>query len=197
MRRILSNSLLYIFAAGGCDVDGCWHDYRSASKNFAEQNRLKPEMTEHEVLCVGLRTYFKCLEELHGCKGNIMYHSAKKFVRNRMNEKQCSSAGPVYTIDEIGEPVLPPDELCTYRGAKEYKHCVLFGDPHIQTFNSDFQTCRVKGAWPLIANEHLTVQATNENVSYSEGATATTKVSLLGYMFIIILENLISWLFSQ
>lgn len=163
------------FSGWGCDTDNCWASFQSTSMKLVKD----PDLSEKEVQCIGLRTYLQCLDNLHGCTGNIKFHSVKRHVRNKMKEVQCSSNGPTYTTkDEDIEEVLPPDELCTYREAKEYKRCGLFGDPHIQTFNNEFQTCTVKGAWPLVQNKYLTVQVTNELVSYSEGATATTKVSI-------------------
>ena len=68
---------------------------------------------------------------------------------------------------------------CTHpSGGKDILYCSLFGDPHLRTFNGDFETCAIHGAWPLISNSYLAVQVTNERVG--EGtATVTTKVSKL------------------
>ena len=160
----------------GCNVDQCWDNYQVAT---ATLNQRHSYTTENDIQCVGYRTYIGCLEALYGCKGNIKFHSIKKVVQKQMKEHNCTSSGPVYTGEF--EPVLPPDELCTYRQTTQHKHCGLFGDPHLRTFSGDFQTCRVQGAWPLIENEHLTVQVTNEPVSFTEGtaATATSKVSIV------------------
>lgn len=55
-------------------------------------------------------------------------------------------------------------------------HCGLFGDPHLQTFGAELQTCRVLGAWPLVENDYLTVQVTNAPVRST--ATVLSKVCL-------------------
>lgn len=66
---------------------------------------------------------------------------------------------------------------CTYQGRPEVTHCSFYGDPHLVTFNGDFQTCKVAGAWPLIDNAYLAVSVTNEAVVPGSAATATTKVN--------------------
>jgi len=59
-------------------------------------------------------------------------------------------------------------------------HCSFYGDPHLVTFNGDFQTCRVAGAWPLIDNAYLAVSVTNEAVVPGpSAATATTKITII------------------
>jgi hypothetical protein len=72
-----------------------------------------------------------------------------------------------------------------------YRHCGLFGDPHLRTFNNEFQTCRVQGAWPMVDNDYVTVQVTNDPVGEWEHmatATATSKVrvTFLSLSFILL-----------
>lgn len=159
-----------------CDVDRCWEESQVAYQTLKRQ-LSSSEAKDTDIRCTSLRTYLHCLENLHGCKGIIKFHSVKKVVKNQMSHYQCDPSLEIWT----GTPItlLPPDELCTYHGKKEYRHCGLFGDPHIRTFDNKFQTCRVQGAWPLVDNDHLTVQVTNEVVSRSVRATATTKLTVL------------------
>lgn len=164
--------IVFCVSVHACNVDHCWEEYQTSLHILSQKS---PDIGESNILCTSLRTYMKCLVELRGCKGNIKYHSVKKVVRNQMISHMCNPNGTVYEGDII--TILPPDELCTFHGTKKYKHCGLFGDPHIRTFDNRFQTCRVEGAWPLIDNDHLTVQVTNERVSETTSATATTKVS--------------------
>ena len=94
-----------------------------------------------------------------------------------MNEKDCSPGGPVFSQDNNENIVSQEYDLCRFKGKPVFKNCALFGDPHLRTFDNRHQTCKVQGAWPLVNNEHLTVQVTNDRVENSLGATATTKVS--------------------
>ncbi|KAL4227909.1 hypothetical protein ACF0H5_013348 [Mactra antiquata] len=183
-RRGRENTILALLVLGilintvhACDVDHCWVESNTAFTVLSQKPAADKSSESESIRCISLRTYMQCLVKLHGCKGNIRYHSVKKVVRNQMNSFQCNTSGDVY----VGETItfLPPDELCTFHGTKKYKHCGLFGDPHIRTFDNRFQTCRVEGAWPLIDNDHLTVQVTNARVSDTTNATATTKLTVL------------------
>jgi hypothetical protein len=173
--NIKVNHFICCISVHACNVDHCWEESQTAYQILTQESATTG-IKEPDIRCISLRTYMQCLVELQGCKGNIKFHSVKKVIRNQMNQYQCNSSGEVYT----GSPItfLPPDELCTYHGTKTYKHCGLFGDPHIRTFDNQFQTCSIQGAWPLIDNDHLTVQVTNEVVSQASKATATTKVSI-------------------
>jgi len=75
--------------------------------------------------------------------------------------------------------VMESSTFCTYQRRPEMTHCSFYGDPHLVTFNGDFQTCKVAGAWPLIDNAYLAVSVTNEAVVPGSSATATTKVNNL------------------
>ena len=174
---MIINVLHFGVSVYSCAVDMCWEKYERASDSLGLGHSDKS--VDSEVRCIPYRTYYQCLENLHGCKGNIKFHSVKKVVRNQMTHNKCSSSGPVYTSSSGEEiPILPPDALCQYQGKKVYRHCELFGDPHIRTFQGEFQTCRIKGAWPLVNNDYLTVQVTNDPVSESVAATAPSKVSI-------------------
>ena len=67
--------------------------------------------------------------------------------------------------------------MCTYTGTSKYKHCGMFGDPHLRTYSDVFNTCKVEGTWPLIDNDFMVVMATNVPVKEGSSATVTTKVS--------------------
>lgn len=57
-----------------------------------------------------------------------------------------------------------------------FLHCASFGDPHVRSFHHHFHTCRVQGAWPLLDNDFLFVQATSSPVASGANATTTRKV---------------------
>lgn len=86
---------------------------------------------------------------------------------------------PINSLPITGTEIkVESSSSCTYRGRPEVTHCSFYGDPHLVTFNGDFQTCKVAGAWPLIDNAYLAVSVTNEAVVPGSAATATTKVNI-------------------
>lgn len=58
-----------------------------------------------------------------------------------------------------------------------WRHCSLYGDPHLRTFGGDLQTCLAIGAWPLVDNAYVVVQVTNSPVG--KRATVLSKVTVL------------------
>lgn len=135
-----------------------------------------------QAACTALRTYRHCINKTVGCHGNILYYTIRNYVRQEMEGYNCTANGGTIEPSSDGNnpdskprPHMVP-AICLYRGSQTYKHCGLFGDPHLRTFYDEFQTCKVKGAWPLVNNEYLTVQVTNDAVLGNTDATATSKV---------------------
>ena len=140
--------------------------------------------------CQVAGVYLACLRgTARSCRGNLYFHSTMSTVGRLVNEHNCprhlpnaTSAGHVPLPSSSAAPprttnTPAPKRECTYQGRHRFRHCGLFGDPHLKTFKNEYQTCRVRGAWPLIDNPYLGVQVTNEPVIEGSPATATTKVS--------------------
>lgn len=68
------------------------------------------------------------------------------------------------------------DNECQFIKNPDYRHCGMFGDPHLRTFSDRLYTCSVVKAWKLIENDHITVMATNFPVEKDSEATVTTQV---------------------
>uniref|UniRef100_A0A3Q0S9E2 Hemojuvelin BMP co-receptor n=1 Tax=Amphilophus citrinellus TaxID=61819 RepID=A0A3Q0S9E2_AMPCI len=137
--------------------------------------------------CSALRSYAMCTKRLsRACRGDLAYHSAVQGIEDLLIQHRCPRAGPT-----VQPRPLPPGTLsgdaCLYERSffsregqtPEYLHCSVFGDPHIRTFNNDFQTCAVQGAWPLIDNEYLYVQATSSPARGGMYATVLTKITII------------------
>uniref|UniRef100_A0A4W6DMX0 Hemojuvelin BMP co-receptor n=1 Tax=Lates calcarifer TaxID=8187 RepID=A0A4W6DMX0_LATCA len=121
------------------------------------------------------------------CRGDLAYHSAVQGIEDLLIQHRCPRAGPTAQPRPVPQGTLSGD-ACVYESsfvgregrAAEYLHCGVFGDPHVRTFNDDFHTCAVQGAWPLIDNEYLYIQATS---SPSRGGTHGTVLSKITIIF--------------
>ena len=138
--------------------------------------------------CTAMRTFYLCIgNHSRLCHGDLNYHSAHRGIERQMKLFNCSKRGDVFKPSPRG--TTPPrgrHDACAYRKSSHgvratHRLCVLFGDPHLRTFDGAVETCSAQGAWPLVDNEHLTVQVTNEPATGVKGrATAITKVSRVG-----------------
>uniref|UniRef100_A0A3B1IM29 Repulsive guidance molecule BMP co-receptor a n=1 Tax=Astyanax mexicanus TaxID=7994 RepID=A0A3B1IM29_ASTMX len=160
-----------------------------------------PSSGPKEEFCTALRAYNSCVRRTaRTCRGDLAYHSAQHGIEDLMTQHNCSKEGPTAsprarTLSPPAPP-LPPQtnnfvpsdgpEVCHYERSlprhsapPNYTHCGFFGDPHLRTFNDDFQTCKVEGAWPLIHNKYLSVQVTNTPVLPGSAATATSKLTII------------------
>lgn len=135
--------------------------------------------------CSALRSYDLCTRRAaRTCRGDLVYHSAVQGIEDLLIQHHCPRTGP--TAQPRPLPQAPPSEdACRYEKgymlregrAPEYLHCGVFGDPHVRTFRKEFQTCAVPGAWPLIDNKYLYIQATSSRTRGGSYATALTKVN--------------------
>ncbi|XP_070692310.1 hemojuvelin [Pempheris klunzingeri] len=137
--------------------------------------------------CSALRSYAMCTKRMaRACRGDLAYHSAVQGIEDLLIQHRCPRAGPTTQPRPLPQGTLSGD-ACLYERSllsregrtPDYLHCGVFGDPHIRTFNDDFQTCAVQGAWPLIDNEYLYIQATSSPTRRGAHATALTKISII------------------
>ena len=168
-------------SALGCDMSICWDRYRQAEA--AAKNGLIQTATNEDSNCIALRTQLECIISLSmKCKRNIQYEGVKQSIIINMKKGGCPANGSTYTYDPTGPSnpkFIGSNLMCSFRGTKptrKYRHCSLFGDPHLRTFNNEFQTCKVEGTWTLVYNKNLSVQVTNDPVVFDGSATATSKV---------------------
>ncbi|BFY98696.1 hypothetical protein BsWGS_01736 [Bradybaena similaris] len=163
-----------------CHVERCTNDYE---KHRSQQDLAGQWSLDTQAVCTALRTYRHCINKTVGCHGNIMYYSLRNYVRQEMEINNCTANGQTVEPSSNSHSHKPHQHMvpaiCLYQGKKIYRHCGLFGDPHLRTFYDEFQTCKVKGAWPLVNNEYLTVQVTNDAVHGNTDATATSKLTVI------------------
>lgn len=133
--------------------------------------------------CSALRSYALCTRRMgRACRGDLAYHSAVQGIEDLLLQNRCPQAGPTTQPRSLAseDGCLHQEGLLAADGRPlEYLHCGVFGDPHIRTFSNDFHSCAMQGAWPLIDNDFLYVQATSSPVRTGSHATTLTKVSSL------------------
>lgn len=169
-----------------CRVEEC-------TRKFSHQMRQPIAPGANARYCAVLRSYAICIRATaRSCRGDLTYHTTSSLVIKWNSENNCSYILTSTKRDDDNynqntrhnHNNRPKNvnfgygfrEECAYRGKPRFRHCALFGDPHLRTFHDQLQTCTVKGAWPLIDNSYLAVQVTNGPVALDYRATAPTKV---------------------
>ncbi|KAL0591000.1 Hemojuvelin [Plecturocebus cupreus] len=141
-------------------------------------------------LCRALRSYALCTRRTaRTCRGDLAFHSAVHGIEDLMIQHNCSRQGPTAAPPPRGPglPGLAAPDPCDYEGRfarlhgrpPGFLHCASFGDPHVRSFHHHFHTCRVQGAWPLLDNDFLSVQATSSPVAPGANATAIRKLTII------------------
>ncbi|XP_041099067.1 hemojuvelin isoform X2 [Polyodon spathula] len=184
--RLLLTLLFVKQASAQCRILRCNSEFVAATLN------LEGGAGGEARYCSSLRSYALCTRRTsRACRGDLAYHSAAQGIEDLMIQHRCPKTGPTSRprpqapLSSHDGP--PAGDSCNYNRSfyfregrlPSYFHCGVFGDPHIRTFQDDFQTCRVKGAWPLIDNNYLYVQVTSAHVAKGSNATALTEITII------------------
>lgn len=173
-----------------CDLQDCLELFQAAQDSLQSRHdgsRHRPGSSTADsraTHCTVLRMFYHCISNMsRTCLGDLTYHSSNRYVHKQMRDKNCSQHGPVFRPPVVF-PQIPStgpsrnDNACTYRRATSHRFCSVFGDPHLRTFDGTHQTCRAIGAFPMIDNEFMSIQVTNEAVG-NTGASAVAKITVL------------------
>ncbi|KAJ7985648.1 hypothetical protein DPEC_G00354240 [Dallia pectoralis] len=177
-----------------CRILRCNSDFVAATLDLGGSNvgnsggseAVDSRQEGNAVYCSALRSYAMCTRRTaRACRGDLAYHSAVQGIEDLLIQHSCLRTGPTAQPRPLPQAPISGD-TCIYEDyfqregrAPDYLHCGVFGDPHIRTFHDQFQTCAVQGAWPLIDNEYLYVQATNSRMREGLDATALTKITII------------------
>uniref|UniRef100_A0A3Q4BBE7 Uncharacterized protein n=1 Tax=Mola mola TaxID=94237 RepID=A0A3Q4BBE7_MOLML len=173
-----------------CRILRCNSDFVAATLDLGSSAGGGAGLSREAVnagYCGALRSYSMCTKRMaRACRGDLAYHSAVQGIEDLLIQHRCPRAGPTAQPRPLPQGTLSGD-ACLYersvfsreRRRPEYLHCGVFGDPHVRTFNDDFHTCAVQGAWPLVDNEFLYIQATSSPTRAGSHATALTKVTVI------------------
>uniref|UniRef100_A0A667ZGK3 Hemojuvelin BMP co-receptor n=1 Tax=Myripristis murdjan TaxID=586833 RepID=A0A667ZGK3_9TELE len=171
---------------GSCRILRCNSDFVAATLDLGNRGGLSREVV-NTGYCSALRSYATCTKRTaRACRGDLAYHSAVQGIEDLLIQHRCPRVGPTAQPRPMPQAPLSGDTCLYEKGfftregrPPEYLHCGVFGDPHVRTFNNEFQTCAVQGAWPLIDNEYLYVQATSTPTRGQTYATALTKITII------------------
>ena len=166
-----------------CNLAPCMDGYQRAQDELFNKD---PALRDRDAICAALMEFKTCAK---GCGSDLMFHAVRSTYEKQTKDNGCPEENKDKVKPKTGRtkierergPLQPP-AMCVYQGPKVYRHCGLFGDPHLRTFNGDFQTCKVQGAWPLVNNDYIHVQVTNDIVAGNADVTATTKVKFPLYV---------------
>uniref|UniRef100_A0A3P9KM51 Hemojuvelin BMP co-receptor n=1 Tax=Oryzias latipes TaxID=8090 RepID=A0A3P9KM51_ORYLA len=162
-------------------------DLGSSSSGGAVGEALPSREAVNAGYCSALRSYTLCTKRMaRPCRGDLAYHAAVQGIEDLLIQHRCPRVGPTAQPRPLPQGTLSGN-TCLYERSffnrkgqmPEYLHCAIFGDPHIRTFNNEFQTCAVQGAWPVIDNEYLYVQATSSPAKEGLYPTILTKITII------------------
>ena len=152
---------------------------------YQTANREYKKSKDQRQFCFRVLHIKKCIHELqmeHQDCIDVSLFSLKSGLEIHRARRNCSQID--LSMDDIPttKPSIQTRQRCMHRPettSVKLAHCGMFGDPHLRTFRDQRQTCAVAGAWPLLDNEYLGIQATNDVLQSTKTptATATSKVN--------------------
>lgn len=162
-------------AMADCLVDHCAMEF---TRKLRSENVL---MGSNLRYCVLIRTYENCLKDTsRGCRGNLKYHTLRTVVATQQKTLNCTG---ILEGKDITGYILSGESPATSRCLFPYRQptgrgvgqrlCTLFGDPHLRTFDGQFETCKTAGAWPIVDNSYIGIQVTNDPVPEGARSHAT------------------------
>ncbi|MED6291975.1 hypothetical protein CHARACLAT_029052 [Characodon lateralis] len=173
-----------------CRILRCNSEFVAATVHLSSSSSSAAALSSKAVnsaYCSALRSYGICTKRMaRPCRGDLAYHSAVQGIEDLLIQHHCPRVGPTAQPWPLPQGTMSKD-TCLYERNQfsregqmpEYLYCSVFGDPHIRTFNNDFHTCAVQGAWPLIDNDYLYVQVTSTPAKGGMYPTVVTKITII------------------
>ena len=98
-----------------------------------------------------VRSYLQQSNEPEFKDSNLKHEPSLSSMPNKPQQSE-----PAKVTELVYKPIQPPTPSLT---------CIIFGDPHIRTFDSRYQTCNCLGARSLIEHPLFDVQITNSRIN--------------------------------
>ena len=122
------------------------------SKRSNNLRRLKTRIARDTIDSQPVKVLLNSDDDNNDDQGDTVEEDEEDDNDDSENNSNNNNNGKTESHPQGAIPLVPTSPPLT---------CIMYGDPHLRTFNNHYQTCKCLGAWPLIDHPLFAVQITN------------------------------------